>query len=432
MSTGPGFYEETFEEPAKRKLNGGQRYTLSLVHAIFEKWLGKDYDLATLDAVLAVAAAERLPGDPAWLLIISGSGNAKTETVQATSKLGAHVVSTIVSDGALLSATSRKQRSKDATGGLLRQIGDRRILAIKDFTSILSMDRHVRGALLAALREIYDGEWVRNVGIDGGQTLKWKGRIVVIGACTTAWDQAHAVIANMGDRFVLVRSDSHLGRIASGNRALRNTGQETAMRQELADAVAGLIENVDPEKVYELTEGDENRIVRAANLVTLARTAVEQDYRGNIIDAHAPEMPTRLAKQLTQIMRGAITIGMKHDDALRLVIRCAQDSMPQLRLAVLRDVAKHPDSPIIEIRRRLQKPRMTVDRTLEALHMLGLLVCREQEQERGGKIVYARYYRLADEISLAPIFVPGNVRVDPETADPNPWPEMWGYTERIP
>src|SRR5262249_5069211 len=64
-------------------------YTLAETHAVFQKWLGKEYDLGTLDAVLAVAAAEKLSGDPPWLLIISGPGNAKTETVQALSGLGA-------------------------------------------------------------------------------------------------------------------------------------------------------------------------------------------------------------------------------------------------------------------------------------------------------------------------------------------------------
>lgn len=399
---------------AKARKYSGAGATLADVHDTFLHWLGAEYDLATLDAMLAVAAAERLPGDPAWLLIISGSGNAKTETVQATNGIGAHVVSIIASEGALLSASPRKERKKDATGGLLQEIGKRGIIAIKDVTSILSMDRHARGALLSALREIHDGRWTRSVGIDGGRTLSWEGRIVVIGACTTAWDQAHSVIANMGDRFVLVRSDSHKGRMTSGRHAMSNTGFETIMRQELADAVAGIIGTVDPHNVYELTEDDENRIVCAADLVSLARTAVEQDYRGNIIDAHAPEMPTRLAKQLTQIMRGAVAIGMSHDDALALVIRCARDSMPQLRLVVLQDVAAHPDSPVIEIRRRLQKPRMTIDRTLEALQMLGLLHCREEERQRAGKAVQVRFYRLADAISLHPIFEPGNVGVHNE------------------
>ena len=47
-----------------------------------------------LNAVLATAAAERLTGDPLWLLVVSGPGNAKTETVQALSGAGALVTST--------------------------------------------------------------------------------------------------------------------------------------------------------------------------------------------------------------------------------------------------------------------------------------------------------------------------------------------------
>src|SRR5262249_11154124 len=110
--------------------------TLVEAHDTFCRWLGEDYDIATLDAVVAGAAAEKLPGDPAWLLIISGPGNAKTETVQATSGLGAHVVSTISSEGALLSASGKGQRVKNATGGLLRQVGERGVLCVKDVTSI--------------------------------------------------------------------------------------------------------------------------------------------------------------------------------------------------------------------------------------------------------------------------------------------------------
>jgi hypothetical protein len=201
---------EPSDQDDHSKANGKRRFTLDDVHAVFKKWLGDEYDLATLNAMLAVAASEQLPGDPVWMLIISGPGNAKTETVQATSGLAAHVVSTISSEGALLSASSRKDRARGATGGLLRKIGDRGILAVKDFTSILSMHREARAQVLAALREIYDGHWTRNVGTDGGQTLSWKGRIVVIGACTTAWDQAHAVISAMGDRFVLIRSSTTL------------------------------------------------------------------------------------------------------------------------------------------------------------------------------------------------------------------------------
>ena len=86
---------------------------------MFKKWLGDGYDQDALIAVLAAAAVERLDGDPLWLLVISGSGNAKTETVQALTGADAVLTSSIASEGALLSGTSNKERAKDATGGLL-------------------------------------------------------------------------------------------------------------------------------------------------------------------------------------------------------------------------------------------------------------------------------------------------------------------------
>ena len=382
-----------------------QPISLEQARATFKRWLGVDYDTAALDVMLAAAAVERLDGDPLWLLIISGSGNAKTETVQALSGIDATVVSTIASEGALLSATSKRERSKDATGGLLREIGDHGVLVIKDITSILSMDRTMRGQVLGALREVHDGSWVRKVGTDGGRSLPWSGRIAVIGAVTTAWDQHHTVIASMGDRFVLIRVDSTTGRVAAGRKAIGNTGVEVQMRKELAGAVAGVIAGMDYTATT-LTEEETDIVLAAADLVTLARTGVEYDYRGKVIDAHAPEMPTRFAKELTQVIRGAVAIGMDRQKALRLAIRCARDSMPPLRLAIIDDLSENPGSTTSDVRRRINKPWSTVDRQLESLHMLGVLDVLEEAF--GEKTRW--HYSLAKGI-------------DPKALDPNSSPE---------
>jgi hypothetical protein len=379
--------------------------SLEQAHATFKRWLGDDYDTDALDALLAAAAVERLDGDPLWLLIISGSGNAKTETVQALNGIGAVVVSTITSEGALLSATSKRERSKDATGGLLQEIGDHGVLVIKDVTSILSMGRELRGQVLGALREIHDGSWVRKVGTDGGRSLPWAGRIAVIGAVTTKWDQAHDVIASMGDRFVLVRVDSTNGRVAAGRQAIGNTGTEIQMRAELAEAVAGVLAGMETTGIT-VTDEETNLLLAAADLVTLARTGVEYDYRGDVIDAHAPEMPTRFAKELTQIIRGAVAIGMDRQKALRLAIRCARDSMPPLRLKVIDDLASNPGSTASDVRRRVNKPWHTVDRQMQALHMLGVLDVLE---EAYGEKTRWRY-------SLA-------ASADPKALDPDSLPE---------
>jgi hypothetical protein len=172
------------------------------------------------------------------------------------------------------------------------------------------------------------------------------------------------------------------------------------MREALATAVAGLLRCVDTTTV-ELSEDETSRLVAAADVVTLARTGVEYDYRGDVIDAHAPEMPTRFAKQLAQLFRGAVAIGMARAAALRLAIRCARDSMPPLRLALIDDLAAHPGSLTRDLRARLAKPRATVDRQLQALHMLGVLTCEEEAGEHRGESVTRWRYALAPRINPA-------------------------------
>lgn len=376
---------------------------LAELETTFRKWLGADYDLDTAHAVLAAAAVERMNGDPLWLLVLSGSGNAKTETVQALAGAGAHVTSSISGEAALLSATRQKEKAKDATGGLLRSIGASGTLVVKDVTTILSMNRDRRAEVLAALREIYDGNWQRNVGTDGGRTLTWTGRIALIGAVTSAWDRAHSVVSSMGDRFVLIRSDSKQGRVAGGRRAIGNTGDEQAMRAELQTAVGYVLNNIDADAAT-IRDDDTETLLAAADLVTLARTNVERDFQGDVIDADMPEAPTRFAKQLAQVMRGALAIGLPRREATRLALRCARDSLTPMRLAIIEDIAAHPYSPTNQVRKRINRPRKTVDRELQALHALEVLVQNEDDTGRGTMW----RYNLADGIDPKVLKLPAN------------------------
>jgi hypothetical protein len=385
-------------EPSTPSANLPPKKTLTEVREVFAKWLGKDFDLDVVDATAAAAAAEKLQGDPLWVLIVGGSGGGKTETSQSLAGAGAHVTSTISSEGALLSATPVKQRSKKATGGLLRKIGDRGILVIKDFTSILSAGKEIRGTVLAALREIYDGKWERNVGSEGGLTLTWNGRIVIVACVTTAWDAAHSVVSSMGDRFVLLRPRSTAeGRQAAGKKSISNTGSENAMRKEMAEVMGGLIAHVDTTP-HQLSEDEITKIVNAADLVTTARSAVEKDYQGNVVFAHDPEMPTRFTKQLVQLLRGGVAIGMTPEDAMQLVIRSACDSIPPIRRDILLELSKNPKQRAAAVRKAISQPYTTAKRELDALHMLKALKCDEEDKAgHDGKSFTVFKYSLADK-----------------------------------
>ena len=397
------------------------------VHAAFAKWFGQGYDLEVLSTVLAVAAAGLvLDGDPANVLVVGGSGAAKTETVSSLAAADAVVTSTIICEGALLSGTSSKERSKDATGGLLRKVGDRGVVVIKDATSILSMNRDARAAVLAALGEVADGFWERNLGVDGGRSIGWRGRCTLIGAVTTAWDQAHGVVTAMGDRFLLVRMPDE-DALAAGAQALANTGEEVTMRAELATAVGGLLQHLTPAPAEPKQYGF---ILPLADLVTWTRTAVVTGYRGDVVDAHAREHPTRFSKQLAQIHRGARCIGLSGTDATRLVVRVARDSLPPMRRIVLAGLLdQEVASTTMEVARRVGRPRSSIDKQLQALLALRLAEIDDQTPAgEGGTPWRWRLSERVDRDTLA-LLVSRNVGTPPHqtqsapTASPEAPPE---------
>ena len=101
---------------------------------VFRQWLYLP-DVRPLLAVLGTVAAARLPGDPVWLVLVGPPGGGKTELLQGAAALDdVHPIATLT-EASLLSGTSRKEHDYDATGGLLRSIGDKGIMLCKDFTS---------------------------------------------------------------------------------------------------------------------------------------------------------------------------------------------------------------------------------------------------------------------------------------------------------
>lgn len=388
-------------QPMPKLTRKSQRKLLDDVHRVFTKWLGDNYDMAAIDLVLAAAAAERLTGEPLWVLIVCASSTAKTETVMAISQCSNVVeLSTCSSEAALLSGTPSDQAAADATGGKLREIEPRGILLVKDFTSILSLNRDKRAALLAAFREVYDGKWDRAVGSEGGRTLTWIGEIGLIGAVTNAWDRHYAAIQQMGDRFMLLRMEID-DRSATATQAIGNTGKERRMRDEMKTVCRKLIDPIPLAKrlnVRNLTSNETTQLVSMSDLATHARTYVEIDpHRIEVIDADDPEGPARFAKQLTQIVRGSIVLGKTDTEAMELAARVARDCIPPLRLKVLRTLGDTEYLSIADVAKQIGTTRHQIKRALISLHALGL-IDGDEGVYTGAQGTESKY-RLADGIS---------------------------------
>jgi hypothetical protein len=216
---------------------------------------------------------------------------------------------------------------------------------------------------LAALREVYDGRWDRSVGVDGGKTLTWTGRLGLIAGCTTAIDSAHSVTSVMGTRFMFVRL---YGTQDIAGSAFDHVGGESPMRTDLRAAVRGLLEHL-PGQAYDKAEVREP-IIALASYVARARSPVDRDQRSEIRLVLDPEAPTRIVKMLTQLWRASGLLGLDKASAWAMVRRVGMDSIPKLRRVSLDYLANCPlPATTTDIAEAVEHPVQTTRRALEDL-----------------------------------------------------------------
>lgn len=359
---------------------------------IFHHWLSLP-DPAPIELLLGTIACNLMDGDPVWLMFIGGPGWGKTEILNSAARLPHVHLAATLTEAALLSGTPKRDTAKGASGGLLRVIGDFGILICKDFTSILSMHGETRAGVLAALREVYDGSWTRHVGVDGGRTLDWRGKVAVIAACTAAIDTHHAVIGSMGERFVFYRIPAEHEQEQAAY-AMRHAGHEAEMRQELVDGVAGFFASlVIPDTLPDISTEEEQRIIELATLAARCRSAVERDRNSEIELIPPPEAPGRLALVFRRLFAGLQIVGISALEAWRVLLKVGLDCMPSPRRAAFLALLERDDGAALNtsnIATLIDYPTTTTRRTLEDLAAHGVV---RREARGSGK---ADYWYLSD------------------------------------
>ena len=324
-------------------------------------------DAGVVHLALATVAANRLPGDPLWLLIVGPPSSGKTVALDALSDLPEfHPVSTFTEAG-LLSGSSG---NNGGTGGLLRQVGDRGLIVASDFGTLLNEHGSTRNRLFACLREVYDGKFVRQLGTEGGRTYAWVGHAGFVGACTEAIDSPAIDLGLLGERFTYYRmpeaspNDEHLTCLVANERA----GHQPADRAKRASAVAEFFAGLDlPDTLPMLDEEAENRLITLAGIGARCRSSVVREgFSREVEMVPGRERSTRLFGQLRQLHAGLVVIGTEAAETWRLVTKAALDGIPPGRRAAMdylmaergehatAVVAGHLRLPVTPTRRHLQ------------------------------------------------------------------------------
>jgi len=330
-------------------------------------------------AALATAAANRLPGDPVWTLLVGPPSSGKTEIIDSLRLLPGTVSVSTVTKASLLSG-----RAGGAGGLLLTHFGDGTgLLLVKDLTTILSEAAGARTEVLATLREVFDGHVARAVGTRD-LPLEWAGKIGFLAAVTEEIEQHRAVIGLMGERFVYVpMPNSPDARAAIAEQAARSGGKQPEMRDALAEAVRDFFAARPTDHVPLISEPDLAWLCAAADLASRARSPVLRESRNREIElVPDPELPARLVGEFTQLWRGLALIGATEDQAREVIHAALNGGIPKQRrmaLAVLLD--DEGGVRTVQVAVRTRTPESTIRRSLEDLAALGVVDSDQGDRE---------------------------------------------------
>lgn len=335
-------------------------------------------DATAFDFCAAAYLANKLDTNPVWGFLIAPPSKLKTDFMELFYELPeAYPLSTLTPKTLVSGHIDESNPTKDFS--LIHQLGGK-ILYLKDFTTVLSMRGEDRNIILSHLREAYDGDLAANFGNKRGR-MTWKGKFGLLAGVTPAIDRHHAVMNQLGERFIsyrlpLVDDDSDeafnaISKIGKENKSRTDFSQRTkAIMQGLANGMAG--------KSIECSQENNRRIASLSALIVKARSHVERDrYRGNaIVEKPQPEGPARFAKSIAALAIGrAPLVGCNNveETTMQFIEHVAWCSIPPARRAVLEVLKVKEAASVTEIVEEAGLPWATTNLILEDLEALKLV-----------------------------------------------------------
>ncbi len=350
--------------------------SLDAVHDGFGHWLalpdpqrdGRPYE--GIDVALATVVANRMPGDPLWVFVVGPPSSGKTEIIRTLD-----AVPDVFPLSSLTAQTFASGFERKGTETSLLPKLDGKTVTMKDFGTVLTMYREKKAEILAQLREIYDGSFVKEFG--NGKAVRWSGKVGLLAGVTPTIDREYGLNHILGERFLLHRVKSaparDLARRAIAQR--QHEGEQRArLRSLVADFLAGL-SSVPPLVPASVEEA----IAALAEFAALARSPILFNPRGEIDLIPAPEGPGRLAKQFVLLAQALAAVRSEAEVSpatFVTIYQVAEDTIPAQRrvmLEVLLDRGQFVGATTTDVAETTGYPTATARRYLQELAALRLV-----------------------------------------------------------
>lgn len=378
------------------------------VYKQWQEWL-EIPNTDCIDVLYGMIAANRFSNDPIWLFFVGDSGGMKSDLVMAVDGWDEIMSISSLTPNTLISGSATG--SKDPS--LVPQL-DGKVLAIKDFTTVLNMQQQSRDAIMGQLRDAFDGKCAKPFGT--GVMRVYESKFGLVSGVTPAVEQFLEGGTAMGERFLTYPLPGH-PTFASVNSILDRVFENTLelRKSEMRDALQSLsreVLNFDFGNRIAVNMEYRERIKALCFWVSRMRGTVTRDkFRKEITHRPYIELPTRLVSQFVSLSAGITLFRRKTElteSEYRIMKDIAHGSAPYHEETIIRSMwqenpkGKYKTEDIVDW---LRLPWDTVHRFAENLVQLGML----RKKTTQGHRIDASYYLSKDAlqcIKIAEIYKP--------------------------
>ncbi|GAG25901.1 unnamed protein product, partial [marine sediment metagenome] len=241
------------------------------VRTEFKEWLQFPYENTNvLDVMYGAIIANRLQGDPIWLFIVAPSGGMKTELLLSLYNSPGIYETTSLTPPALISGANF------GAGGdpsLIPKL-NKKVLIIKDFTTVLNLNAVALDEIFGILRDAYDGHITKHFG--NAIIRSYDSKFGIIAGVTPAIEIYTEQHTALGERFLRYKIQTPTGSDYQNDilmRAIDNIGHEDDMRSSLAN-ISKEVLNHEYDNIPEVPDDILKRIIALAQWTGLMRATV--------------------------------------------------------------------------------------------------------------------------------------------------------------
>lgn len=346
------------------------------VYAGYSKWLELK-DKQILDVMFGTVLANRITGNPLWVFLTGPSGATKSELLLSLSTSPQIISTTSITAPSLISGANFAGGADPSLFAIL----NKRMLVIKDFTPVMSMNPMMMEEIMGYFRDVYDGKIEKRFG--NGIYRRYDpcffGILAGVTNVVEVFTEQHVALGERFIRYNVETPTTNAEKRVLLRKAMGNTSKEDQMQNELR-RIAHAVLNHDYTVIPVVPEAIAEKIRSLAIWVSDMRSTVMRDkYSKEIIHSPFTELPTRLSKQFCKIAMGTAQFRWQEEvteDQYEIVKKIAKATAPSKMEKIVSTIySKDPfgEFSVDVIAHLINLPSITTQRVLENLTIVNML-----------------------------------------------------------